>query len=140
MIGFDSLTYAGHRENLEDLPRKENFELVVADIRNGNALETAFSRFHPIAVLNFAAESHVDRSISDPLLFVETNVLGTANLLHHSLRHWKSLSDSNREKFRYLQVSTDEVYGSLGDSGKFSESTPVDPRSPYSASKAGAVV
>jgi dTDP-glucose 4,6-dehydratase len=131
VVGLDSLTYAGHRENLEGLG--PHFELVVEDIRSpkiGALLEEA----KPDALLNFAAESHVDRSIESPLVFVETNVLGTANLLHHSLQFWKKNPD-----FRYLQVSTDEVYGSLELEGgaKFSESTPVSPSSPYSASKAG---
>jgi dTDP-glucose 4,6-dehydratase len=138
VIGFDALTYAGHRENLADLPAAENFELLVADIRDSAAVEKAIRELRPDAVLNFAAESHVDRSIADPLQFVETNVMGTANLLNQSLRYWKTLDGRSKTDFRYLQVSTDEVYGALGDTGKFSESTAVDPRSPYSASKTGA--
>jgi len=138
VVGLDSLTYAGHRESLEHLPAGGRFTLVEADIRSSEAVRAALAEHRPAAVLNFAAESHVDRSITDPLLFVETNVLGTANLLHHSLAYWRSLEGAAREAFRFLQVSTDEVFGSLGDTGKFSESTPVDPRSPYSASKTGA--
>lgn len=130
VIGFDALTYAGHRENLEGV--KGEFELVVGDIRDARAVSTLFGKHRPDAFLNFAAESHVDRSIENPLVFVDTNVMGTANLLAHSNEYWKSHAG-----FRYLQVSTDEVYGALGETGKFSETTPVNPHSPYSASKAG---
>lgn len=136
VVGFDSLTYAGHRENLENLG--PDFTLIEADIRDARAVRDALIEHRPVALLNFAAESHVDRSITDPLLFVETNVLGTANLLHHSLEYWRGLPPAEKEAFRFLQVSTDEVFGSLGDTGKFSEATPLDPRSPYSASKTGA--
>lgn len=136
VVGFDALTYAGHRENLEGLEAAP-FTLVNADIRDANSVRNALREHRPTAVLNFAAESHVDRSIATPLLFVETNVLGTANLLHQSFEHWKKLSGLEKESFRYLQVSTDEVFGSLTDVGKFSEASPLDPRSPYSAAKAG---
>lgn len=135
VVGFDALTYAGHRENLENLGR--NFELTVGNIRDPKSVVELFAEHKPDAILNFAAESHVDRSIEDPLVFVETNVVGTANLLHHALSYWNSLPESRKQGFRYVQVSTDEVYGSLGDTGKFSETTPVDPSSPYSASKTG---
>ena len=136
VVGFDALTYAGHKENLEGLG--PDFSLIVADIRDARSVRDALAEHRPSAVLNFAAESHVDRSITNPLLFVETNVLGTANLLHHSLDYWKGLTGTAKDAFRYLQVSTDEVYGALGDTGKFSETTPLNPHSPYSASKAGA--
>lgn len=132
VTGLDSLTYAGHRENLEGLPHADRFKLIVDDIRSHHVGDL-IAHTKPDALLNFAAESHVDRSIEDPLQFVETNVLGTANLLNHSLKHWK-----NNPGFRFLQVSTDEVYGSLGETGAFSENTPLEPSSPYSASKAGA--
>ncbi|MGE3260404.1 MAG: dTDP-glucose 4,6-dehydratase [Bacteriovoracia bacterium] len=131
VVGFDALTYAGHRENLEGVTGE--FELVVGDIRDASAVKDLFAKYKPSAFLNFAAESHVDRSIAEPLVFVETNVMGTANLLVHSVDYWKKNPD-----FRYLQVSTDEVYGALGETGKFSEKTPVNPHSPYSASKTGA--
>ncbi len=131
VLALDALTYAGHRENLEGL--SENFELVVGDIRDAALVKNLLTQHRPSALLNFAAETHVDRSIAGPLVFVETNVLGTANLLVQSLEYWQSQKD-----FRYLQVSTDEVYGSLGETGKFRENTPVDPRSPYSASKTAA--
>lgn len=137
VIGFDALTYAGHKESLANLP-EDKFTFIKGDIRDAKAVQKLFSDFKPDAILNFAAESHVDRSIEDPLVFVETNVVGTANLLHHSLNYWQNLTGDKKTAFRYLQVSTDEVYGSLGDSGKFSEKTPVDPSSPYSASKTGA--
>jgi dTDP-glucose 4,6-dehydratase len=132
VIGLDSLTYAGRRENLENLPHGERFKLIVDDIRSPHVGDL-FQAIRPDAVLNFAAESHVDRSISNPMLFVETNVLGTGNLLHHSLPLWRE-----KPSFRYLQVSTDEVYGSLSDTGKFNENSPLAPSSPYSASKAAA--
>ncbi len=136
VVGFDALTYAGHRENLENLGA--NFALIEADIRDARAVRDALAEHKPAALLNFAAESHVDRSIANPLLFVETNVMGTGNLLHNAREYWQGLGESEQKNFRYLQVSTDEVFGSLGDAGKFSETTPVDPRSPYSASKTGA--
>ena len=129
VIGFDALTYAGHRENIENI---KNFELVVGDICHPEVVKSLFQKFQPDALLNFAAESHVDRSIENPLVFVETNVLGTANLLNQSLAYWKTKKD-----FRYVQISTDEVYGSLGETGKFSEYTSITPSSPYSAAKAG---
>jgi dTDP-glucose 4,6-dehydratase len=137
VVGFDALTYAGHRENLAGLPA-DAFELVEGDIRSPEAVKALFARVKPDALLNFAAESHVDRSIADPLLFVETNVMGTANLLHQALSYWQGLEENRKASFRYVQISTDEVFGSLGDIGKFSETTPVEPSSPYSASKTGA--
>jgi dTDP-glucose 4,6-dehydratase len=133
VTGLDSLTYAGHRENLEGL--SGTFELIVEDIRSPRIGEI-LGELKPTAVLNFAAESHVDRSIDSPLLFVETNVLGTANLLAHSLQYWESAG--RPDGFRFLQVSTDEVFGSLAEDGHFNEESPLDPSSPYSASKAGA--
>lgn len=137
VVGLDSFTYAGHKENLENLPNAKNFSLIKGDIRDARVVREAFAEHKPHAILNFAAESHVDRSIANPLLFVETNVMGTGNLLHNALQYFQTLSGADKENFRYLQVSTDEVYGALGDTGKFSETTPFDPRSPYSASKTG---
>ena len=136
VVGLDLLTYAGHRENLEGV--EGDFELVVGDIRDPHVLESLLKKHQPQGILNFAAESHVDRSIEGPLLFVDTNVMGTANLLNQSLAYWNTLGDSDKKSFRYLQVSTDEVYGSLGETGKFKETTPLDPSSPYSSSKTGA--
>lgn len=135
VVGLDSLTYAGHRESVEGLG---GFELVVGDIRDSALVQRLLTRHRPQALLNFAAESHVDRSITGPAVFVETNVLGTANLLQESLAYWRGLAPAEASAFRYLQVSTDEVYGSLGDTGFFSETTPVNPSSPYSASKTAA--
>lgn len=135
VIGLDKLTYAGHRENLEKI---SNFELIVGDICDQAIVKNLFEKYKPRALLNFAAESHVDRSIDGPEVFVRTNVLGTSVLLDQSLKYWKSIG--NDPSFRYLQVSTDEVYGSLSLEGsdKFSENTPLAPSSPYSAAKAGA--
>jgi dTDP-glucose 4,6-dehydratase len=130
VLGYDLLTYAGHRANLEGI--KGNFSLVVGDICD-SASFLPLLKEKPSAVLNFAAESHVDRSIEDPLLFVRTNVMGTANLLH--LCSEIAAADS---AFRFVQISTDEVFGELGDSGYFTESTPLNPSSPYSASKSAA--
>lgn len=137
VIGLDALTYAGNRESLENLPTTGSFELVVGNITNAKLVRELLQKHKPAALLNFAAESHVDRSIEGPQIFVETNVLGTAQLLHESLQYWKNLSEEEQKNFRFLQVSTDEVYGSLGDTGKFSETTALDPSSPYSAAKTG---
>jgi dTDP-glucose 4,6-dehydratase len=126
------------RDRIEVFLKGIDFKLYEGDIRDAKAVKSLFADYQPDAILNFAAESHVDRSIEDPLVFVETNVVGTANLLHHSLTYWQNLSGEKESSFRYLQVSTDEVYGSLGETGKFSENTAVDPSSPYSASKTGA--
>lgn len=137
VVGLDALTYAGNRESLESLPSKGGFELVEGNIADADLVSKLLAKHKPSALVNFAAESHVDRSITGPKVFVETNVLGTAQLLHAALSYWKSLPAVEQSSFRYLQVSTDEVYGSLGPTGKFSEKTPLDPSSPYSASKTG---
>ncbi len=138
VIVLDSLTYAGHKENLDGIDGNGSFELVKGDIGDKKVVTKIFQDFKPNYLFNFAAESHVDRSIDGPSVFITTNVLGTSNLLDCSLEYWKSLKETEKKSFRYLQVSTDEVYGALGDTGKFSESTPYSPNSPYSASKAGA--
>ncbi len=132
VLAIDCLTYAGHLENLEPVEGHKHFRFEKRNICDPKIGEL-ISHYQPDYFVNFAAESHVDRSISDPLVFVETNIKGTANLLHHCLNYWRT-----QKNFRYLQVSTDEVYGSLGPTGKFEEKTPLDPSSPYSASKAGA--
>jgi dTDP-glucose 4,6-dehydratase len=138
VIVLDALTYAGHKENL-DLPHyKKQVELVVGNICDPQLVTKLLKDFDIDAVINFAAESHVDRSIDGPSIFIETNINGTFNLLNGSLAHWKARTDEKRNRFRYLQVSTDEVYGSLGPQGKFSETTPYSPNSPYSSSKAAA--
>lgn len=133
IFNLDSLTYAGNLGNLKDISTFKNYTFLKGDIRDTNALENFFSRFKFNAVIHLAAESHVDRSISDPLSFVETNILGTVNLLNVSRNHW---SNKDLTLERFYHISTDEVYGSLGEDGLFSEETPYNPRSPYSASKA----
>ena len=135
VIVLDSLTYAGHRENLSG-SLGDRCELVVGDIRDG-ALVLDLLKKHAIdAVVAFAAESHVDNSITAPAVFIETNIMGTYALLEAARSWWSSLSGSKKDHFRFLQVSTDEVYGTLGDTGKFHEEHPIRPNSPYSASKA----
>lgn len=132
IVNGDALTYAGNLENLKDIQQKENYVFAKMDITDEAGIETIFNQYHFDAVIHLAAESHVDRSISDPLAFVKTNVLGTAVLLNTCRKHWKG----NYEGKLFYHVSTDEVYGSLGEEGFFTEETPYDPHSPYSASKA----
>ena len=136
IINLDALTYAGNPGNFEDLPldQAKRHRLVHGDIRDASLLENLFSENTFDAVIHFAAESHVDRSIVGPEAFLETNVTGTFRLLEASLKAWES--GKKPQGFRFLHVSTDEVYGSLGAEGYFTESTPYDPSSPYSASKA----
>jgi dTDP-glucose 4,6-dehydratase len=138
VVVVDALTYAGHRESLAWLESDPRFEFVRADIGDHAAMAALFERVKPAAVVNFAAETHVDRSIDDPLPFITTNVLGTAVLLEAARRYWRTLPEGERVGFRFLHVSTDEVYGTLGPEGRFSEATPYAPNSPYAASKAGA--
>ncbi len=136
LIVLDALTYAGHEENLEGITGPGRFELVKGDIRDSDLVSRLLNEFAIEAVLNFAAESHVDRSISGPAAFIETNIMGTYRLLDASLRYWEALPKAKKAAFRYVQISTDEVFGTLGDEGKFNERTPYAPNSPYSASKA----
>jgi len=138
VVVLDAFTYAGHPENLEELKNHPQFSLIIGNICDPKVVAQALEQQQVDAVLNFAAESHVDRSISGPSQFIETNILGTFNLLNCSLDYWKLLQEQRKHHFRYLQVSTDEVYGSLGMTGFFSEKTPYAPNSPYSASKAAA--
>ena len=135
---LDALTYAGHLENLEEAKESKNFELVIGNICDSKKVKEILASRPIDAILNFAAESHVDRSISGPSCFIETNIQGTFQLLENALAYWKSLSGTHHKNFRYLQISTDEVYGSLGPTGRFSETTSYAPNSPYSASKASA--
>ena len=139
IIGLDKLTYAGNLKNLEKLTdeQKARFKFIKGDITNSELIEYIFEEYNIDGVINFAAESHVDRSILDPQIFVKTNVLGTQVLLDVAKKHW---FDGNKwkEGKKFLQISTDEVYGSLGPTGYFTEETPLDPHSPYSASKASA--
>jgi dTDP-glucose 4,6-dehydratase len=138
VVVVDKLTYAGHRESLGDVEDHPRFAFVRADIAEREALRAVFREQRPTAVVNFAAESHVDRSIDGPGEFVRTNLVGTFELLE-AARHFLAGADAApRAAFRFLHVSTDEVYGSLGASGQFSETTPYAPNSPYAASKAGA--
>ena len=132
IYNLDALTYAGNLENLRDIQNRPNYEFIQADIQDLNLIKTIFEEKNITHVIHLAAESHVDRSITDPLAFVKTNVLGTANLLQCAKECWK---DDYSKKLFY-HVSTDEVYGSLGKTGLFCEDTAYDPRSPYSASKA----
>ncbi len=132
IINVDALTYAGNLENLVDIQQAPNYIFEKADITSEEQVEALFEKYHFDGVIHLAAESHVDRSITDPLSFVKTNVLGTAVLLNACRKAWKD----NREGKLFYHVSTDEVYGSLGEEGFFTEETAYDPRSPYSASKA----
>jgi len=132
IVNLDALTYAGNLENVSDIAEKKNYFFEKADINDTHRLEALFGKYHFDAVIHLAAESHVDRSISDPSAFVKTNVLGTSNLLNLSTKYWEG---GMGDKLFY-HVSTDEVYGSLGADGFFTEATSYAPRSPYSASKA----
>ena len=138
VLVIDKLTYAGTRASLRDVEAAPGFRFLRADICDRAAMAEAFASFRPTHVMHLAAESHVDRSITGAGVFVETNVVGTFVLLEAARAHWAGLAGAEREAFRFLHVSTDEVYGSLGDDGLFSETTPYDPSSPYSASKAAA--
>jgi dTDP-glucose 4,6-dehydratase len=132
IINLDKLTYAGNLANLRDIEAKPNYKFVKGDIVDAAFIDQLFENFQPDAVIHLAAESHVDRSISSPTEFVMTNVVGTVNLLNAARKFWKG----NYDKHRFYHVSTDEVYGALGDTGMFTETTAYDPHSPYSASKA----
>jgi len=132
IINLDKLTYAGNLENLRDIEQQPNYSFIKADICDEKTIARIFEEHKITDVIHLAAESHVDRSISDPLAFVHTNVLGTVTLLNIARHFWKDLTNK-----RFYHVSTDEVYGSLGNEGFFTETTSYDPRSPYSASKAG---
>jgi dTDP-glucose 4,6-dehydratase len=138
VVVVDKLTYAGNLRSLADVADEPRFHFVQADIADAGAVEQIFREHKPTAVLNFAAETHVDRSIEGPGAFVHTNVVGTFTLLEAARRQLENLDSGARAGFRFLHVSTDEVYGSLGATGAFLETTPYEPNSPYSASKAGA--
>lgn len=132
ILNLDALTYAGNLENLKDVEGKSNYQFVKADIIDQNYINQIFNEFQPDGVIHLAAESHVDRSITSPMEFVKTNVLGTVNLLNAANNIWKG----NFKGKKFHHVSTDEVYGALGETGYFTEKTKYDPHSPYSASKA----
>ena len=138
IINVDKLTYAGNLENLKSVENNPNYSFVQADICDREAISKIFKENDIDYVVNFAAESHVDRSITNPEIFVETNVLGTVNMLQCAKVAWQTGDDEYKDGVKYLQVSTDEVYGTLGAEGYFMETTPLDPHSPYSSSKASA--
>jgi len=131
IINLDALTYAGNLENLRDIEKADNYFFEKANILNTEDIERVFSTYNPDGIIHLAAESHVDRSILSPLDFVYTNVIGTVNLLNTANMHW-----NNKKGKRFYHISTDEVYGALGETGFFTEQTPYAPNSPYSASKA----
>ncbi|CAF4087773.1 unnamed protein product [Rotaria sordida] len=132
IVNFDALTYAGNLENLRDIENKENYTFIKGNINQSDSIEDIFNQFKFDGIINLAAESHVDRSINDPNCFIQTNIIGTANLLNIARDSWKN----NFQEKRFYQISTDEVYGSLGETGLFTETSPYNPQSPYSASKA----
>ena len=138
LVVFDKLTYAGTLENLTSVRDDPRFTFVLGDVADREAVAAALAQHRPRVIVNFAAESHVDRSIDGPRAFVVTNVLGCFELLEASRRYVDALPESERERFRFLHVSTDEVFGAAGESESFSESTPYAPNSPYAATKAGA--
>ncbi|WAG53840.1 dTDP-glucose 4,6-dehydratase [Clostridium estertheticum] len=137
IINLDKLTYAGNLENLKDIETNSNYTFIQGDICDKELAEKLFFDNDIDYVVNFAAESHVDRSIKEPEIFVKTNVLGTVNILNVAKNSWE-ISGGFKEGKKFMQVSTDEVYGSLGETGFFLETTPLDPHSPYSSSKTGA--
>jgi dTDP-glucose 4,6-dehydratase len=137
IVNLDALTYAGNLDTLHSINGHPGHVFVLGDIGDRGLLDYLLDRYAPDAIVNFAAESHVDRSIDSPEAFVQTNVLGTFQLLEASRHYWRALPPERAGRFRFLHVSTDEVYGSLGETGKFTETTRYQPNSPYSASKAG---
>jgi dTDP-glucose 4,6-dehydratase len=137
VLVFDKLTYAGMLSSLEPAASSNRYSFVQADICDHEAVSNALGNFRPDVVAHLAAESHVDRSIDGPGEFIQTNMVGTFVMLNQALGYWRSLDDTAKAAFRFHHISTDEVFGSLGEDGFFTETTPYDPRSPYSASKAG---
>jgi dTDP-glucose 4,6-dehydratase len=136
VLNFDKLTYAGNLESLADVAGHPGYHFVQGDISDAETVRRTLAWFKPQAIMHLAAESHVDRSIDGPMDFIQTNVVGTAVMLQAAREYWQALPLAEGNRFRFLHVSTDEVYGSLGATGSFTESTPYDPHSPYSASKA----
>ena len=137
VLVFDKLTYAGNLASLQPVGESERFSFIQGDICDRLAVEKALSDFQPDVVMHLAAESHVDRSIDGPTAFIETNLVGTFTMLDVSLSYWRKLASERAKNFKFMHISTDEVFGSLGDEGFFREDTPYAPTSPYSASKAG---
>ncbi|MCU7944120.1 MAG: dTDP-glucose 4,6-dehydratase [Candidatus Thiodiazotropha sp. (ex Cardiolucina cf. quadrata)] len=136
VVNLDALTYAGNLDTLQAIMKDPRHHFIQGKIQDRELVTGLFERFKPVAIVNFAAESHVDRSIDGPAEFIDTNIGGTFNLLECARTYWAGLASDEAEAFRFLHVSTDEVYGSLGDEGKFTETTSYAPNSPYSASKA----
>ena len=136
VINLDKMTYAGNKENLNFIENQSNYSFIKGDICDREAVGQVLQKYNPDIIVHFAAESHVDRSIDGPAEFIQTNVVGTLNLLIESNQWLKELDRKTKDNFRFIHVSTDEVYGSLGGEGKFLETTPYNPSSPYSASKA----
>ena len=136
VINLDALTYAGNLDTLASIDNEVDHYFVLGSIADRSLVDYLLSRYQPTAIVNFAAESHVDRSIDSPGDFIQTNVVGTMELLESARHYWRGLSGEAHDAFRFLHVSTDEVYGSLGDTGQFSEQSPYRPNSPYAASKA----
>lgn len=137
VLNFDKLTYAGTLSTVESVANSNRYRFVQGDICDAEAVRSAIAEFKPDVITHLAAESHVDRSIDGPGAFVQTNVVGTYTMLAEARAYWLALDEDAKAAFRFHHISTDEVYGSLGDTGLFTEETPYDPRSPYSASKAG---
>jgi dTDP-glucose 4,6-dehydratase len=137
VLNFDKLTYAGTLSTVERVASSNRYRFVQGDICDAEAVRGAIAEFRPEVITHLAAESHVDRSIDGPGAFVQTNVVGTYTMLAEARSYWQLLEGAAKDAFRFHHISTDEVYGSLGDTGLFTEDTPYDPRSPYSASKAG---
>ena len=136
VLNYDKLTYAGNLETLDTITDNPNYQFVKGDICQRSTVKEHFNQFQPNAIVNFAAESHVDRSIDGPFVFIQTNIVGTAVLLDEANNYYKNLSKEMKDGFKFLHISTDEVYGSLGKDDYFTEKTAYDPSSPYSASKA----
>ncbi|PRH83900.1 dTDP-glucose 4,6-dehydratase, partial [Labrys okinawensis] len=136
VLNFDKLTYAGNPHSLRSIAGSRNYRFVRGDITDRLKLNAVINSFRPTAIMHLAAESHVDRSIAGADDFIQTNIVGTYTLLEAARSYWRTLSGRERDAFRFLHVSTDEVYGSLGSEGLFTETTRYDPSSPYSASKA----
>jgi dTDP-glucose 4,6-dehydratase len=137
VLTIDVLTYAGNLSSLNDVVNSPRHRFVQADICDTQLIETLIAEFRPNIITHLAAESHVDRSIEGPSQFIHTNLTGTFSMLSAALKYWQSLGDQDQDGFRFHHISTDEVFGALGAEGLFTEETPYDPRSPYSASKAG---
>ena len=136
VLNLDKLTYAGNLDSLVDVSQSNRYQFVHGDICNRELIDSTLRSFKPNIIMHLAAESHVDRSVDSPSEFIQSNIIGTYTILESALKFWESLSVSHKSKFRFHHISTDEVYGSLDEVGFFTESTPYDPSSPYSASKA----